>query len=83
MKKCNYVDTMFGMFATNYLINQIDKSKTAYDLLKVPRWTLRIVEMSTILFDVAEIVESIDTWFFHFDNHDLGIILGKGFKISY
>lgn len=39
--------------------------------------------MSTILSDIADISMSVDTWIFHLDSYNVGIVLGKIFKIGY
>lgn len=82
MRKCNYFDSVEGVFIMNFIINYIDSSPSLYESIKGIRWGLRIVEFSTIIGDVVEISQALQAWYFHRDTFNAGILLGKVAKIS-
>ena len=82
MKKCNFIDSVEGMFIVNWVINYIDASPDLYESIKGIRWGLRFLEMSSIISDIAEVVTSMQTLYYHGDAYNGGILLGKAVKIG-
>jgi len=81
LQKCNYMDSLPGIVVANLLIDLIDGSGL-YDWLWLPRYAIRINEVSTLLSDLVEIGNAVNAWSLHLDAFNGGIFVGKLVKIG-
>ena len=63
------------------ILSNLVTNPTLYEIGMVPRWALRVLDLSTILNDFADISTIVTAWINHLDWYNFGRACGKIVKV--